>query len=375
MPDRPRIAVVGCGIFGAEVALQAADTGFEVLVFERADVVLAGASRNNQNRLHQGFHYPRDLDTGLQSIRGYHRFVARYPECVDGDFPNAYFIADQGSMTSPDDYLAFCERLGMPHTPILARDFAPMQVLGASTGVLCGEAVYDCAQLRASVASRLGRSNATLRTVTAVTSVEQRGEGMRVHLSGGASVDVDAVVNCSYADINRLTGQLGHPTPEREYEYTAVPIIALDVPRAGVTIMDGPFMTLLPYGKSRDFLLYDVVHTVIAREVAQQLDPRWLDPASAPFAGADRQRFFADMVASCQRYLPVLAQARMVGCLEGPRMVLARNHATDARPSLVNGYGDRYYTVFSGKVDHCVWVAEDVCGRLLAAFGDAPVAQ
>jgi glycine/D-amino acid oxidase-like deaminating enzyme len=372
MSERARIAVVGCGIFGAEVALQAAEAGFDVVVFERAGEVLSGASQNNQNRLHQGFHYPRDLDTGLQSIRGYHRFVARYPECVDGDFPNAYFIADEGSMTSPEAYLAFCERLGMPYTPILARDFAPMEVRGARTGVLCGEAVYDCRLLRSAVAARLADSGIELRTSTSVEAVEPRGEGMRLRLAGGAVEDVDAVVNCSYADINRLTDQLGHATAEREYEYTAVPIVALDVPRAGVTVMDGPFMTLLPYGKGGDFLLYDVVHTVVARSVERQLDRRWLDPATAPFAGVDRQAFFAAMVEACRRFVPALARARLVGCLEGPRMVLARNHATDARPSLVNSYGATYHTVFSGKIDHCVWVAEDVCSRLVEAFDTSP---
>ena len=33
---------------------------------------------NNQNRLHLGFHYPRDIETGIQSIRGFDLFKNKY---------------------------------------------------------------------------------------------------------------------------------------------------------------------------------------------------------------------------------------------------------------------------------------------------------
>ena len=66
-----RVAVIGCGTFGASIALKLQREGHEVTVFERLDKPLAGASYNNQNRLHLGFHYPRDAETARQCIRGY----------------------------------------------------------------------------------------------------------------------------------------------------------------------------------------------------------------------------------------------------------------------------------------------------------------
>ncbi len=373
MSDLGKVGVVGCGIFGAEVAISAARAGFDVTVYEAAGSILAGASRNNQNRLHLGFHYPRDLETGRQSIRGFQRFVDTYPECIEGGFPNAYFIADQGSFTSPDAYLEFCDRLGMPYSRLAAVDF-PVEVRGAATGVLCGEVVYDCGLLRSLVAQRLEQIGVRVVVNQPVLALEEVGDGLRMQLGDGTMAHVDAVVNCSYADINRLTEQLGHPTVEREYEYTAVPIIRLDIPKVGITVMDGPFMTVLPYGKSGEFLLYNVENTVVARSVDRQLDPSWLKPETSPFSSVDKQAFFGSMVAACSRFVPALAGAEMVGCLQGPRMVLARNHSTDARPSLLNSYGGRYHTVFSGKIDHCVWVAEDVCERLKAFVASKPAA-
>lgn len=367
MSEPGSVCVIGCGIFGAEVALQAAQAGFRVTVYEARDEILTGASRNNQNRLHLGFHYPRDLETGRQCIRGFQRFVERYPECIRDGFPNGYFIADEGSLTTPDAFTDFCERLGVPYTPIMSGEF-PVEVRGASTGILCDEVVYDCGLLRELVARRLECSGVEVATGNGVRSLSETASGFRVGLQDGSSVHADAVVNCCYADINRLTEQLGHPTSEREYEYTVVPIIRLDIPKAGITVMDGPFMTILPYGKSDDFLLYAVDNTVVARSVEQQLDAAWLDPDTSPFAAMDRESFFRRMLDTCSQFVPALVRAEMVDCLQGPRMVLARNDATDARPSLINSYGDRYHTVFSGKIDHCVWVAEEVRARLEHGF-------
>ena len=61
MKQRFNIVVIGCGIFGAEIALKVSSMGLSVKVFEANDDILLGASMNNQNRLHLGFHYPRDI--------------------------------------------------------------------------------------------------------------------------------------------------------------------------------------------------------------------------------------------------------------------------------------------------------------------------
>jgi hypothetical protein len=104
-------------------------------------------------------------------------------------------------------------------------------------------------------------------------------------------------------------------------------------------------MTVLPYGKTDDFLLYNVVHAVVAREVAQQLDPRWLNPDTAPFA-VDKADYFRRMIAMCEVYVPALADAQLVGFLETPRVVPAKSDTSDARLSIITAHDDRrtYFT-------------------------------
>ena len=362
------VAIIGCGIFGAEIALRAKSLGLSVVIYEAKNDILSGASANNQNRLHLGFHYPRDLETGKQSIRGFEAFRKKYSECIQSGFMNAYFIANNGSLTSSIKFLEFCDLLGASYRKITPRDF-PVIVRGADTGIMCEEVVYDCAFLRDLIWQQFRNELINVVLGVRATKIVKSGESYQIEFHNQERVFADVVVNASYGDINRLTEQLGHIVSERLFEYTAVPIIKLDMPKVGVTIMDGPFMTLLPYGKSENFLLYNVKHTPVAKSVSSQMDPSWLNPESAPFASIDKVRYFEKMIELCKVFVPALERSKVVGFLEGPRMVLARKEDSDARPSIVTSYDNGgYFTVFSGKIDHCMWVAEDVGVQLKAKF-------
>lgn len=361
------VAVIGCGIFGAEIALKASAYGLSVKVLEARSDVLFGASMNNQNRLHLGFHYPRDLETGRQSIRGFDAFRQNYAECIRSDFLNAYFIANSGSLTTPASYLQFCDELGVPFQKIDAKNFS-VAIRGADTGILCEEVVYDCAILRELVKQKLRQKHVEVSLGERVTKLSRHGGRYRLETHAKSTIFADVVINASYADINRLTEGIGHVVDENLYEYTAVPIIKIDMPRVGVTIMDGPFMTVLPHGKSENFLLYNVAQSVVASSVDRRMDSRWLSPETAPFSGTDKSAFFRKMVRMCSEYMPSLKNAELVGFLEGPRMVLPKKDATDARPSIVKNYENSYFTVFSGKIDHSAWVADELLEVLKLKF-------
>ena len=311
MSDRPNVGVIGCGIFGAMVALRLSAMGWRVTVFEGGSSILGGASYNNQNRLHLGFHYPRDRPTALQCKRGFRSFVNTFPEAILAGFPNAYFIASEGSRTGPEAYLRFCEACGLEYEEIAPGGF-PVEVNDVALGLLTGEVVYDCAILRRSVNELLERSSVAVKLGHKVTAVERVPGGFSVRCEPGGEARLDAVVNCAYADMNRLTRQLGHPVPEGQYEYTLVPIIDWLPGPVGVTVMDGPFFTVLPFGKTGKHLLYHVEHTVIARETGALMNatgwtrrgrPRALRERKGSSCGSARRRGHSSR-ASRRRHSP-----------------------------------------------------------------------
>ncbi len=360
---KPRVGVVGCGAFGALVALRLNRAGYPTIVFERHHKILNGASYNNQNRLHLGFHYPRDIETARQCIRGFERFRSEFADCILENFPNAYFIAEAGSLVSPDEYLAFCSACGLSYDLIDHTDF-DIDVRGVALGLLTDEVIYDCKVLSSLIQTRLARAGIEILTDHEVTRIERKATAFHLKCADGKIFELDAIVNCSYADINRLTAMLGFDIAPRQYEYTVTPIIRWRDRPLGMTIIDGPFCTVLPHGKTGNFLLYHVDHAVISRYTRPLLDPSWLASDGRPSHRVDLEAVFERARAAATEFIPSLADATLVGFLQGPRMVLPNADDTDRRPSMVRHYGDNYITVFSGKINHCVWVGDEVVSLL-----------
>jgi hypothetical protein len=361
------VAIIGGGIFGAEIAVKAKHLGLSVKIIEQRKNILSGASANNQNRLHLGFHYPRDLETGRQCIRGFDAFKQKYSSCIQDGFLNAYFISKEGSLTSSDDFIEFSSLLGVPYNTIEADKF-PIEVRNTELALSCEEVVYDCSILRDIVWENINTSGVDVELGIRAKKISRDNDLFKIEFDNFDPVLAKVVINASYADINNLTKQLNYPVEERLYEYTIVAIIELDIPKLGITIMDGPFMTLLPYGKTGNYLLYCVDHSVIKKEIGPIMDQSWLIPELSPFSSIDKKAYFKNMIDYCKKYVPVLDKANLKGFLEGPRMVLANKDDTDERPSLITNYDNNYFTVFSGKIDHSIWVADEVVKSLKERF-------
>ena len=361
------VAIIGGGIFGTEIAIKAKSLGLSVKIVEKNGDILSGASANNQNRLHLGFHYPRDIETGRQCIKGFDAFKRKYSGCIEEGFLNAYFISKDGSLTSSQKFIEFSTLLGVPFKTIECVKF-PIEVKNTDLAVTCEEVVYDCSLLRDIVWRNLKTAGIDVELGRKAQKVSRHDDFFKIGFDGFKPMFAKVVVNASYADINNITSQLGYPIEERLYEYTAVAIIALDIPKIGITIMDGPFMTLLPYGKTGNFLLYCVDHSVIEKKTGIIMDPSWVRPESSPFSVIDRGKYFKNMIKFCKKYVPALDKANLIGFLEGPRMVLSNKEDTDERPSLINNYENKYFTVFSGKIDHSIWVADEVANSLKESF-------
>ena len=73
-----RISIFGGGIFGLTIFLLLRKKGFDCYLYEKNKELLNGASTKNLNRVHLGYHYPRDKETVYQSKKGYSSFTKFY---------------------------------------------------------------------------------------------------------------------------------------------------------------------------------------------------------------------------------------------------------------------------------------------------------
>ena len=87
-----RIKIVGAGWYGCHLALTLQRYGNEIVLVDKVGV-FAGASRANQSRLHQGWHYPRSSVTRKCSQQ--HSNYCRTRRQCKADTP-ANFFHEQG---------------------------------------------------------------------------------------------------------------------------------------------------------------------------------------------------------------------------------------------------------------------------------------
>ena len=102
--------VIGGGFYGATIAhyLKTLRRFRRVLLIERAQGLLLRASYNNQARVHNGYHYPRNFTTAYRSRVNLPRFVQDYPEAIKRDLTSLYAISRNHSNVSAKQFELFC---------------------------------------------------------------------------------------------------------------------------------------------------------------------------------------------------------------------------------------------------------------------------
>jgi len=110
-----RIKVIGAGIFGCCIASELAKSGYEVILIEQDSDIMQRASKLNHNRIHYGFHYPRSARTARQSLDGLITFFLQFKDSIVSGFPNYYMISKKNSHVTTDEYIYFCDKLGISY--------------------------------------------------------------------------------------------------------------------------------------------------------------------------------------------------------------------------------------------------------------------
>lgn len=319
-----RVAVIGGGVFGATAAVDLARAGADVDLYEAQPNLLLGATAKCQARLHSGYHYPRSDATAAAARDAAPEFEARYPQAIRR--AAQHYVIARDSRVSADEYLAFCDRLGLPYEIV-----TPPQVHGAQLCVRVPEAFVDVDMLQ-----RLLRRDLALAGVDVLYSTP----------GGPEMPGYDVTVMATY----------GHPW-SRPLRYEVCEVALVEVSRyegQSFVVLDGDHVSLDPRG--RVHMLYDVVNSVHAvNEIPaeyQGLINRW-GTVQTPLS-----RWEAMLKTAGQHLRGLEPGGQGVAIYHGSmfsiRAVLPDVDATDERPTLIERDGS-VISVLSGKI--CTAVA------------------
>jgi glycine/D-amino acid oxidase-like deaminating enzyme len=361
------VAVIGGGFFGCMTALHLRRRHAHVLLLEKGDALLGRASYNNQARVHNGYHYPRSLTTALRSRLNFPRFVTQFASCLDRGFDQFYAVARLFSNVTARQFRNFFLRVGAPVAPAptaVARLFNPdlIEEIFRVT-----EYAFDAVRLRDLLRGWLDAAGVEVHTGAEVLRVKPRtgANPMLVMTAAGREHELTAgdVYNCTYAHLNQVLAASGLPLVPLKQELTEMALV--EVPEAlrglGVTVMCGPFFSLMPFPPRG---LCTLSHVRYTPHDAWHEGPGDYAPADAEAARRPRQSHAGWMIQDAARYLPPLRHCRYVDSLWEIKTVLPRNEVDDGRPILFRrDHGLKgLHCVLGAKIDNVYDLLDELDG-------------
>ncbi len=255
--------IIGAGLYGLYSALYSCKKGQNVIVLECDDAPFKRATYINQARVHQGYHYPRSISTALKSAGYFERFNKDYVFCVNKEFDQIYATSSQYSWSDGKQFKDFCKAANIPCEELHASNYFKD---GMCDGVFrTREYTYDAMILKDYLLDELSKyGNAvTIKYGVKINAIEKSTNTYVIRTEDGNTYESSFVLNSTYAGTNQILEMAGFEKFGIKYELCE--IILCDVndklKEVGFTVMDGPFFSIMPFGKTGYHSLTSVTFT------------------------------------------------------------------------------------------------------------------
>lgn len=363
--------ILGAGLYGLYAALFSAKKDEKVLVLEYDEEAFKRATYINQARVHMGYHYPRSLATALKSASYFDRFNRDFDFCIHRDFKQIYATSSAFSWTAENEFEEFCKNAGIPCERVAVSKYFKDSVCDGA--FLTKEYTYDAHILRDYYLEKLKHyTNVKIEYGIRTEEIARQGElyELRIRSGSGQASDLKVaaapyVLNATYASVNQLNGKAGFESFAIKYELCE--IILCDVGEKlkdiGITVMDGPFFSIMPFGKTGKHSLTAVTQT-----------PHMTSYDDTPVFPCQRGRedfCTKEQLGNCNDcpgrpktawgYMSQIARKYMkeeyafsyAGSLFSMKPILRASEVDDSRPTLIRVFSEKPYfvSVLSGKIN------------------------
>ena len=345
-----KIAIIGAGFFGTAAALKLSKY-HDVDLFEKKKDILNGASKINQFRFHLGFHYPRSKKTLNEIKSSYKLFINFFSNKVFEKTYNYYGVSNKGSKISYNSYLKILRRFNLKFK-ITKEKFNNISNL-----ILTEEKVLNYFKFKQIVKKKLKKSKVNLHLNTNFKKKQ-------IH-------DYDKIIICTYSANNEILSNLSNVKNSKKSRYELVEKIVVKLPakfkKKSYVIIDGKFVCLDPYLGTNYHLLSDVKYSKI--EVVKKYNPMFRSVKKKYLNDKINRNLkisnFKKFIKHSSNYLPFLKKAKYIGSMFIVRALKLNVENTDERTGEIQQFDRKFISVFSGKWNTCVYVANKLNKLLL----------
>ena len=359
--------VIGGGLFGIYTALFLAEKKYKVCLIEKESELFTKASVVNQARLHSGYHYPRSISTALMAHEHNCRFAIEHKTFINDQFENYYAIDKFSSFTDSAQFERFCRFVQVPSHKIKTHPLFNFEHIEAL--FLTEEYTFDPDALSRYYTQKISENkNITIILNAKLGHAEKAHDRWQLHYAQATnpelrSIETNAVINATYAGTNSVNVIFGMNLIDLMYEISEVVLVrAPEFNRTGLTVIDGPFTSCIPYGLSGLNSLTSVLYThhqgsgkyfpeFDCQQVNQACHPDYLSNCNSCVAKPQSNQ--RKMIAQVKRYLSDKVLLEYQHSLFAIKTKLKSSYIDDGRPTEISKLNadPPFYCLFSGKIN------------------------
>jgi len=257
--------IIGAGLYGLYAAKRCSDKGEKVLVLEYDRAPFQRATYINQARVHMGYHYPRSLTTAVKSAGYFRRFVEDFGFCIHDRFEQIYATSGRFSWTNAEQFMEFCRAAGIRCEEVAVSKY--FQTGMCDGAFLTEEYTYDAGILQKYYEEQLSdRNNVTFLFEARLKKILRKNDVFEVWMCDDTCFEAPFVLNATYASVNQIIEKTEGIDQEKfkiKYELCEIILCEPDdtLRGTGITVMDGPFFSIMPFGKTGLHSLTSVTFT------------------------------------------------------------------------------------------------------------------
>lgn len=356
--------IVGAGLYGLYAAELCGKNGQKVLVLEYDDTPFRRATYINQARVHMGYHYPRSFSTAIKSAHYFKRFMEDYKFCILTKFDQVYATSANFSWTNAEQFRKFCRSAN-----IRCDDVNPEKYFneGMCDGAyLTEEYTYDAMILCDYLFEQIEKyTNVEIMYGARIQKIEKSESHFQIKLKNGDVFETDFLLNATYASTNQITALLGYEPFKIKYELCEIILCNVNekLKNTGITVMDGPFFSIMPFGKTGYHSLTSVTFTphVTSYETVptfrcQKYSDGFCSPEQLGNCNdciAKPQSAWPYMSNLATKYMKSEYQFEYVKSLFSMKPILQASEIDDSRPTVIRQFTENptYVSVLSGKIN------------------------
>ena len=357
--------IFGAGFYGLYSALFCAKQEQKILVLECDQAAFCRASYINQARVHQGYHYPRSLSTALKSASYFERFNQDYAFCINKEFQQIYATSGEYSWSNSKQFQEFCSSANIP-----CEELPPKKYFKESMcdGVFrTREYTYDAMILRDYLLRELEKyaSNVVISYGVKASSVDKESDSYVIHTEDGKTYKSNFVLNATYAGTNQILELFGFESFKIKYELCEIILCTVGdkLKEIGITVMDGPFFSIMPFGKTGYHSLtsvtftphmtsYDEVPAFSCQEHSNGFCSR-AQLGNCNDCPAKPLTAFPYMAKLARKYMLEEYGFQYERSLFSMKPILMSSEIDDSRPTVIRKYSENptFVSVLSGKIN------------------------